>query len=82
MVKFASSASAARGITGSNPGHGHDTTPSSHAEAASHMPQLEGPTTKNAQLCTGELWGEKGKKNKIFKGKTKFQKGFLLLQTP
>ena len=34
---------------------------SSHAEAASHMPQLEGPTTKNIQLCTGGLWGEKGK---------------------
>ena len=30
------------------------------------MPQLEEPTTKNTQLCTGELWGEKGK-NKIFK---------------
>ena len=27
---------------------------SSHAEAASHMPQLEGPTMKNIQLCT---WG-------------------------
>ena len=25
-------------------------------------PQLEGPTTKNIQLCTGGLWGEKGKK--------------------
>ena len=36
------------------------------------MPQLEGPTTKNTQLCTGELWGEKGKiKNKIFKTTTK-----------
>ena len=35
---------------------------SSHAEAASHIPQLEGPTTKNTQLCTRELWGEKGKK--------------------
>ena len=31
-----------------------------HAEAASHMPQLEGPTTKNTQLRTGGLWGEKG----------------------
>ena len=41
---------------------------SSHAAAASHMPQLEGPTTKNTQLCTGDLWGEKGK-NKIFKKK-------------
>src|SRR3712207_7037461 len=37
---------------------------SDHAEAASHMPQLEEPTTKNTQLCTGGLWGEKGK-NKI-----------------
>ena len=34
---------------------------SSHAEAASHMPQLEWPTTKNIQLCTEGLWGEKGK---------------------
>ena len=25
------------------------------------MPQLEGPTTKNTQLCTGGLWGEKAK---------------------
>ena len=30
------------------------------------MPQLEGPTTKNTQLCTGGLRGKKGK-NKIFK---------------
>ena len=34
---------------------------SNNAEAASHMPQLEGPTIKNVQLCTGGLWGEKGK---------------------
>ena len=34
------------------------------------MPQLEGPTTKKIQLCTGGLWGEKGK-NKIFKKKKK-----------
>ena len=32
------------------------------------MPQLEEPTTKNTQLCTGGLWGEKGK-NKILKKK-------------
>ena len=37
---------------------------SNHAELASHMPQLEGPTTKNIQLCTGGLWREKGKKIK------------------
>ena len=35
--------------------------PSHHAEAASHMPQLEGPTIGNTQLCTGGLWGEKRK---------------------
>ena len=34
----------------------------SHAEAASHMPQLEGPTTKNIQLCTGGTLGRKRKK--------------------
>ena len=42
-----------------------------HAEAASHIPQLEEPTTRNIQLCTGGLWGEKGKKKKIFKKKKK-----------
>ena len=41
---------------------------SNHAEAASHMLQLEGPTTKNIQLCTRGLWGEKGK-NKFLKKK-------------
>ena len=35
---------------------------SNHAEAASHVPQLEGPTMKNIQLRTEGLWGEKGKK--------------------
>ena len=42
---------------------------SNHAEAASHMPQLEGLTTKNTQLCTRGLWGEKGKKIKSLKKK-------------
>ena len=28
---------------------------SNHAQVVSHTPQLEGPTTKNIQLCTGEL---------------------------
>ena len=49
-------------FVGSNPGCGHGTAHVNHAEAVSHMPQLEGPTTKNIQLCTGGLWGEKGKK--------------------
>src|SRR3712207_9497103 len=46
---------------------------SNHAEAASHMPQLEGPTTKNIQLCTGGLWGEKGKDKKNLKKKNVLQ---------
>ena len=28
------------------------------------MPQLEGSTTKNIQLCTGGIWGEKAEKKK------------------
>ena len=51
-------------FVGLDPGRGHGTAHQSHAEAASHMPQLEGPSTKNIQLCTGGLWGEKGKKKK------------------
>ena len=47
---------------------------SNHSEAASHMPQLEGPTTKNIQLCAGGLWGEKGKKIKSLKKKRKKEK--------
>ena len=35
------------------------------------MPQLEGPTTKNTQLCTGELW-EKKEKIKSLKQKVCF----------
>ena len=34
---------------------------SGHAEVAPHMPQLEGPTAKNTQLCTGGLWEKKEK---------------------
>ena len=44
---------------------------SNHAEATSHMPHLEGLTTKNTQLCTGGLWEEKGK-IKSFKKKKSF----------
>ena len=39
------------------------------------MPQLEGPTTKNIQLCTGGLWGEKGKAKSL--KKKKFIKSLL-----
>ena len=47
---------------------------SDHAEVASHMPQLEGPTTKYTTIPGG--FGEKKEKNKIFKKKknlTKYQ---------
>ena len=54
---------AAQCFVGSNPGRTLHCS-SDHTEAVSHMPQLEGPTTKNIQLCTGGLWGEKGKKIK------------------
>ena len=33
------------------------------------MPQLEGPATKNTQLYTGEVWGEKGKVKSLKKKK-------------
>ena len=50
---------------------------SGHAGAASHVPLLEGPTAKNIQLCTGGLWGEKGKikclKKKSLKKKTELK---------
>ena len=67
VVKFARSASLAQGFASSDPGCEHGTT-RHRAEAASHMPQLEGPTTKNTQLCTG-VFGEKKRENKIFEKK-------------
>ena len=42
------------------------------AKVASHMPQLEGPTTKNTQLCTRGLWEKR--KEKIFKKKRIYSK--------
>ena len=62
VVKFARSASAAPGFRRFKSWAGTRQHSSSHAEVASHMPQLEGPTTqKNKQLCTGGLCKEKGK---------------------
>ena len=57
---------------------------SSHAEVASHMPQLEGPTTKNIQLCTGGSWEKKEKKIKSLKKKkrkTLWEKPTICLNT-
>ncbi|XP_070434205.1 gamma-secretase subunit APH-1B isoform X2 [Equus przewalskii] len=44
---------------------------SDHAEAASHMPQLEEPTTKNTQLYVPGGFGEKKEKIKSLKKKKK-----------
>ena len=41
------------------------------------MPQLEGPTTKIMQLCTGGLWEEEGKIFKNLKKKIVRQLGKL-----
>ena len=63
MVKFVRSASAAQGFAGSDPGHGHGTAHSSgHDGAASHMPQLEGLTTKKVYNYVLGVFGEKKEK--------------------
>ena len=62
VLKFTHSASAAQGFASSDPGRGHGTHRSSgHAEAASHMPQLEGPTIKIHSYVPGGF-GEKKEK--------------------
>ena len=61
VVKFARSASAAPGFCQFESWAQTWHCSSSHAEVASHMPQLEGPTTKNTQLCTRGLWEKKAK---------------------
>ena len=56
MVKFTHSASAAQG---SDPGHGPSL---GRVEAASHMPQLEGPTAKMYNYVLGGFWEKKAEK--------------------
>ena len=51
VVEFVCSTSATRGFAGSDPGHGSSS--SGHAGAVSHMPQLEGPTTKIRNCVLG-----------------------------
>ena len=64
VVKFARSVMAAQGFTGSDPGRGHGTThQATHVEAASHMTQLEGRTTKINNYVLGGF-GEKKQKEK------------------
>ena len=63
VVKFARSAFSGHGFHrfGSWAPTWHHS--SGHVEAVSQMPQLEGPTTKNIQLCIGGIGGEKAGKN-------------------
>ena len=67
VVKFARSAAVAQSFAGSDPGCGHGTAHLGHAEAASHMPQLDRPTTKIYNYVPGGIWGNKkaGKKKKV-----------------
>ena len=56
------------------------------------MPQLEGSTTKNTQLCTGGLWGEKEEEKKdwqqmlaqmpIFKKKRNKKETIMKIKVP
>ena len=56
---------AAQGFAGSDPGRGTWHRSSGHAEAASHMSQLEGPTTKIYNyVLGGERFGEKNQEKK------------------
>ena len=65
VLKFVGSASAAQCFTGLDPGCGHSTALSGHAEAASHMTQLEGPTAKIYNYVLGRFGEKKQKKKKI-----------------
>ena len=63
MVKFAHSALAAQGFAGSDSGHRPTHHSSGHAEAASHIAEPEGPTTRIYNYVLGGF-GEKKKKKK------------------
>ena len=64
VVKFTCSASVTQGFTSSNPGHGRGTEISGYAEVGSHIPQLEGPTTKIYKtMYWGALRRKKEKQN-------------------
>ena len=64
VVKFTCSSLAAQGFTGLDPGRGHGTNSSSHAEVASHTEEPEGPTTRRYNYVLGAS-GEKEKRKKI-----------------
>ena len=70
MVKFSPSASAAQGFTGSDPGCGHGTAHQAMLRRHPTCHNWKDPQLKqNIQLCTGGLWGEKGKMKSLKKKK-------------
>ena len=56
------STSVAQGLAGLDPGRGHGTTHQAMVRRRSHMPQLEGPTTKIYNYVQGGFGEEKKKK--------------------
>ena len=65
VVKFKGSTSAAQDFAGLDPGCRHGTAHQGHAEVASHMPQLEGPTTKINNYVLEGFGENKQEKKKI-----------------
>ena len=65
MVKFTCSALAAQGFASSDPGRGHGTTLSGHAEAASHIAQPEALTARTYNYVLRGFGEKKKKKKKI-----------------
>ena len=68
MVKSTHSALAAQSFAGSDPGCGHGTAHQAR-EAASHIPQPEGPTTRIYTYVLGGFGKKKKKKKKKNKKK-------------
>ena len=64
VVKFAHSALAAQGFTGSDPGCGHGTAHQAMLWQVAHIAQREALTTRIYNYVLGGLWGEEdgGKK--------------------
>ena len=61
VANFVCPASVAPGL---DPGRGRDTRSLGHVEAASHIPQLEGPTTKTYNYVLGGFGEKKAGKKK------------------
>ena len=62
VVKFVRSAAAAQGFTGSDPGHGDGMARQAMLRWCPTCHNEKDPQLKYTTLCTGGLWGDKGKK--------------------